>query len=32
MKLVIIAGGLGSRFIEETITKPKPMITIGDQP
>lgn len=32
MKLVILAGGMGSRFIEETINKPKPMITIGDLP
>lgn len=32
MKLVILAGGMGSRFIEETINKPKPMITIGSLP
>ena len=32
MKLVILAGGMGSRFIEETVNKPKPMITIGGLP
>ena len=32
MKLVILAGGTGSRFIEETINKPKPMVTIGGFP
>jgi len=29
---VILAGGLGSRITEETIDKPKPMVTIGDLP
>jgi glucose-1-phosphate cytidylyltransferase len=32
MKVVILAGGLGTRLSEETETKPKPMIEIGDQP
>ena len=32
MKLVILAGGLGSRISEETGLKPKPMIEIGGKP
>ena len=32
MKLVILAGGKGSRFIEQTITKPKPLIEIDGEP
>jgi len=32
MKAVILAGGLGRRISEETETKPKPMIKIGDMP
>ena len=32
MKVVILAGGLGSRLSEETEIKPKPMIEIGGQP
>ena len=32
MKLIILAGGLGSRISEETDTKPKPMIEIGGKP
>lgn len=32
MKVVILAGGLGTRFREETHSKPKPMILIGDKP
>jgi len=32
MKAVILAGGLGRRIREETETKPKPMIKIGDMP
>lgn len=32
MKVVILAGGLGTRISEESGTKPKPMITIGEMP
>jgi glucose-1-phosphate cytidylyltransferase len=32
MKLVILAGGRGTRVSEETILKPKPLIEIGDKP
>lgn len=32
MKVVILAGGLGTRISEETGTKPKPMIEIGSKP
>jgi glucose-1-phosphate cytidylyltransferase len=32
MKAVILAGGLGSRLAEESISKPKPMIGIGGKP
>jgi glucose-1-phosphate cytidylyltransferase len=32
MKVVILAGGLGTRLVEETDIKPKPMIEIGGQP
>lgn len=32
MKVVILAGGLGTRISEETIVKPKPMIEIGGKP
>lgn len=32
MKAVILAGGFGTRFSEETINKPKPMIELGDLP
>jgi glucose-1-phosphate cytidylyltransferase len=32
MKVVILAGGLGSRLSEETETKPKPMVAIGEHP
>lgn len=32
MKAVILAGGLGTRISEESYLKPKPMITIGEQP
>ena len=32
MKVVILAGGLGTRISEESYLKPKPMIGIGEQP
>lgn len=32
MKLVILAGGLGTRINEETAVKPKPMVEIGGRP
>ena len=32
MKVVILAGGLGTRFAEQTETKPKPMIEVGEHP
>ena len=32
MKVVILAGGIGSRLSEETENKPKPMIEIGNKP
>jgi glucose-1-phosphate cytidylyltransferase len=32
MKAVILAGGLGTRFSEETSVRPKPMIEIGGRP
>ena len=32
MKVVILAGGLGTRISEESHLKPKPMIAIGDAP
>ena len=32
MKVVIFAGGLGTRISEETSVKPKPMVEIGDMP
>jgi glucose-1-phosphate cytidylyltransferase len=32
MKAVLLAGGLGTRFSEETDTRPKPMIEIGGKP
>lgn len=32
MKVVLLAGGLGTRISEETHTVPKPMVKIGDKP
>ena len=32
MKVLILAGGLGSRLSEYTVETPKPMVPIGDMP
>ena len=32
MKVIILAGGLGTRISEETNDKPKPMVLIDDKP
>jgi glucose-1-phosphate cytidylyltransferase len=32
MKVVLFAGGLGTRISEETETRPKPMVEIGERP
>jgi glucose-1-phosphate cytidylyltransferase len=32
MKVVILAGGLGTRLSEETLVRPKPMVDVGSKP
>jgi glucose-1-phosphate cytidylyltransferase len=32
MRVVILAGGIGSRLQEETVVKPKPLVEIGNRP
>ena len=32
MKVIILAGGFGSRLSEETVVRPKPMVEIGGKP
>lgn len=32
MKVIILAGGFGSRLTEETVLRPKPMVEIGGKP
>ena len=32
MKVVILAGGFGTRLSEETAIRPKPMVNVGDKP
>ncbi len=32
MKVVLLAGGFGTRISEESVIKPKPMVEIGDKP
>lgn len=32
MKIILLAGGLGTRISEETVDKPKPMVLLNDKP
>ena len=32
MKAVILAGGRGSRLSDETLSRPKPLVEVGDKP
>ena len=32
MKVVILAGGFGTRISDESVLKPKPMVEIGGRP
>ena len=32
MKVLLLAGGMGTRLSEETVLKPKPMVEIGGRP
>ena len=32
LKVIILAGGLGTRLSEETDVRPKPMVEIGEHP
>ena len=32
MKVVILAGGFGTRISEESVERPKPMVEIGGKP
>ena len=32
MKCVLLAGGKGTRLMEETLIKPKPLVEIGGKP
>ena len=32
MKVVLLAGGMGTRISEESVLRPKPMVEIGGKP
>ncbi len=32
MKVILLAGGIGSRLSEETVSKPKPLVQVGNRP